>query len=165
MCIYIYNFFSHSLSWSPLFLDAIRKTPWYPQSYLPYHTPTHRKMQNHTMAEEATVEPTPPLKRIYTLPSIKVLFPLNQCKSLFRKFKTNSIKTYTSQYNKNMIHNLSNHKLTDHEFSVLIKGLFFVPTPTKTFKQKTYKCWDKFKTRMLTQYFFRSSTHDKPPPI
>ena len=120
-------------------------------------------MQNHLKMEEVTLEPTPPLKRIYTPPSIKVLFPLNQCKSSFRKFKTNSIKTYTFQYNKNMIHNLSDHKLTDQEFSVLTKGLSFVPTPTKTFKQKTYKCWDKFKTRILTQYFFRNSTHDKPP--
>ena len=84
--------------------------------------------------EEVTFEPTPPLKHIYTPPSIKVLFSQNQCKSSFRKFTTKSIKTYTSQYNENMIHNLSDHTLTEYEFSVLTKGLSFVPTPTKTFK-------------------------------
>ena len=61
-----------------------------------------KKMQNHMKTEEIiTLEPTPPLKRIYTPPSIKVLFPLNQCKSSFRKFTANSINAYTSQYNKN----------------------------------------------------------------
>ena len=93
----------------------------------------HMKMQYHVKREEATLEPTTPLKRIYTPPSIKVLFPLNQYKYSFRKFRTNCIKTYTSQYNKNMIHNLSNHSLTDDEFSVFIRGLSFVATPTKNF--------------------------------
>ena len=32
----------------------------------------------------------------------------------------------------NMIHNLSDHTLTEDEFSVLTKGLSFVPSPTKT---------------------------------
>ena len=72
-------------------------------------------MQSHMKTEEVTLEPTPPLKRIYTPPSIKVLFPLNQCKSSVHKFTTNSIKTYTSQYKKNMIHNLSDHTLTDKD--------------------------------------------------
>ena len=60
---------------------------------------------------------------------MKVLFPQNQRKSSFRKFTTKFIKIYTSQYNKNMIHNLSNHTLTEDEFSVLTKGLSLVPTP------------------------------------
>ena len=104
--------------------------------------------------EEVTLEPTPPLKRIYTPPSIKLVFPINQCKSSFRRFTANSIKTYTSQYNKNRIHNLSDHILAEDELSVLTKGLSFVPTPTKTFKQDTNRYWNKFKTRMLTQYIF-----------
>ena len=114
----------------------------------------HKETQNHMNTEEVTLEPTPPLKRIYTPPSIKVLFPLNQCKSSFRKFAANSIKAYTSQYNKNIIHNFSDHILTEDELSVLTKGLSFVPIPTKTFKQGTNRFWNKFKTRMLTQYFF-----------
>ena len=99
-------------------------------------------MQNYMKTEEVTLDPiriyTPHIhiKRIYTPPSIKVLFPLNQCKSSFRKFTTNSIKTYTSQYNKNMKHNLFNHTFTEEEFSVLTKGLSFVPTPTKTSNKK-----------------------------
>ena len=115
--------------------------------------------------EEIILEPTPPLKRIYTPPSIKVLFPLNQYKSSFRKFTANSIKAYTSQYNKNIIHNLSDHILTEDELSVLTKGLSFVPTPTKTFKQDTNRSWNKFKTHMLTQYFFRNNIHDKISPF
>ena len=111
------------------------------------------------------LEPTPPLKCIYTPTSIKVLFPLDQSKSLFRKFTTNSIKKYTSQCNKNMMHNLSDHTLTEDEFSVLTKGLSFVPTPTKTFQKETNKTWNKFKTRMLTQYFFRNNIHDKISPF
>ena len=51
-----------------------------------------------------------------------------------------------------MIHNLSDHTLTEEELSVLIKGLLFVPTPIKTFKQET-KSWNKFKTCMLTIFF------------
>ena len=115
--------------------------------------------------KEVTLQPTPPLKRIYTPPSVKVLFPLNQCKSSFRKFTANSIKAYTSQYNKNIIHNFSDHILTEDELSVLTKGLSFVPNPTKTFKQDTNRSWNKFKTRMLTQYFFRNNIHGKISPF
>ena len=64
-----------------------------------------------------------------------------------------------------MIHNLSDQKLTEDEFSVFTKGLSFVPTPTKTFKQETNKSWNKFKTRMLTQYIFCNNIHNKPPPF
>ena len=92
----------------------------------------HKKIQNHIKTEEETLEPTPPLKRIYAPPSIKVLL-----KCSFREFTANSIKTYTSQYNKNMTHNLPNHTLTEDELSVLTKGLSFVPTPTKTLTQET----------------------------
>ena len=53
----------------------------------------HKKIQNHMKTEEGTLESTPPLKPIYTPPSIKVIFPLNQCKSSFRKFTANFIKT------------------------------------------------------------------------
>ena len=66
--------------------------------------------------EEIILEPTPPLKRIYTPPSIKVLFPLNQYKYSFCKFTANSIKAYTSQYNKNIIHNFSDHILTEMNY-------------------------------------------------
>ena len=120
-------------------------------------------MQNHMKVEEVTLDPIPPLKCIYAPPSIKVLFPLNQCKFPFCKFTANSIKTYTSQYRKNMIHNLSDHALTEDEFSVLTKRLSFVPNTTKTFKQETKKSWSKFKTRMLTEYFFRNNIDDKTP--
>ena len=114
---------------------------------------------------EINLEPTPLLKRIYTPPSVKVLFPLNQCKSSFPKFTANSIKAYTSQYNKNITHNLPDYILTVEELSVLTKGLSFVPSPTKTFKQDTNRSWNKFKTRMLTQYFFRNNIHDKISPF
>ena len=52
------------------------------------------------------------------------------------KFTTKSIKIYTSQYNKNMIHNLANHTLTENEFSVFTKGLSFVPPPPKLLNKK-----------------------------
>ena len=125
----------------------------------------YKEMQNHMNTEEITLEPTPLSKRIYTLPSIKVLFPLNQCKSLFLKFTANSIKTYTSQHNKSIIHNLSDDILAKDELSLLTNGLSFVPTPTKTFKQDRNRSWNRFKTRMLTQYFFRKNIHDKIPPF
>ena len=64
------------------------------------------------------------------------------------------MKPYTYQYNKNLIHNLSDHTLTEEEFSVLTKGLCFVFNPTKTFKQEINKSWSKFKKWMLKQYFF-----------
>ena len=112
--------------------------------------------------EEITLSPTPQLKRIYTPPLIKVLFPPNQCKSSFHKFTTKSIETYTSQYNKNMIHN---HTLTEDEFLVLNKDLSFVSSPTKIFKQEINRSWNKFKTRMLKQYFFRNNIDYKPTPF
>ena len=112
------------------------------------------KMQNSHENRKNNPCACTPTKTYIQPVSIKVLFPQNQCKSLFRKFTTKSMKIYTSQYNKNMIHNVSNHTLTEDELSVLPKGLFFVLTPTKTFKQETNKSWNKFKTRMLTQYFF-----------
>ena len=64
-----------------------------------------------------------------------------------------------------MIHNLSDHTLARDEFSVLTEDLSFVPTPSRTFQHEMNISWNKFKTRMLTQYFFRNSIHDKPPPL
>ena len=123
---------------------------------------TIEKNRRKLKTEEGRLEPTPPLKRIYTRPSIKVLLPLNQCKSSFCKFTINSIKTYTSQCNKNMIHNFSDHKLTEDELLVLTKGLSFVAIPTKTFKQETYKSWNKFKTG-IPPSFKRMSSWTLPP--
>ena len=147
---------SHSLSWASLSLDTsgTRRNIWCPQPSTFPITHRHQKMQNHMKTEEVILEPTRPLKRIYTLPSIKVLFPLNQRKSSSRKFTINSIQTYTSQYNENMIHNPSDHTLTEDDLSVLNKDLYFVPTLTKTFKQETNKSWNTFKTHMPTQCFF-----------
>ena len=54
------------------------------------------------------------------------------------------------------------HISTENGLSVLTKGLSFVPTPTITFKQDTNKSWNKLKTRMLIQYFFRINIHDNP---
>ena len=58
---------------------------------------------------------------------------------------------------------LSDHTLTEDEFSVLTKSLSFVPTPSRPFQHKMNISWNKFKTRMLKQYFFPNSIHDKPP--
>ena len=120
-------------------------------------------MQNNLKRVEVTLELMPTLQRTYTPPSIKVLFPQNQCKFSFCKFSTKSIKTYTSQYNRNMIHNLPNHTLTEDEFSVLTKDLPFVSNPIKTFKHDTNRSWDQHNTRMLTQYFFCNNNYDKAP--
>ena len=155
MHIYIYIYiYLLVLSWhyesQKLLFYTIFRNPWYKKK----HLVTTIKMQNHLKTEEITLDATPPLKHIYTPPSIKVLFPLNQCKSSFRKFTANSIKTYTSQYNKNIIHNLSDQTLTEDESWVLTKGLSFATTPTKTFKKDINKSRNKFKTCMLTQYFF-----------
>ena len=62
-----------------------------------------------------------------------------------------------------MIHKISDHALTENEFSLLTKGLSFSPTPTKTFKQEINNSWSKFKTRMLKQYFFQNSVHENHP--
>ena len=92
-------------------------------------------MQNDIAREEATLEPTPLLRRICTPPSIKVLFQLQE--DLYhQKFTATIIKTHTFQYNKNMIHNLSNYTLIKEEFSVLTKSLSFVPTPPKFSNKK-----------------------------
>ena len=64
-----------------------------------------------------------------------------------------------------MIHNLTDYTLTEEEFSVLTKGLSFVPTPIKTFKQEINKSWSKFKILMLKQYSFRNGIHEKLPPF
>ena len=117
-------------------------------------------MQNHIKKEEVTLEPTPLLKHTYTTIN-KSTLSQKQCKFSFQKFMIKAIKTYTSQYNKNMVHNLSDHT-TKNEFSVLSKGLFLVRNPTKTFKQEINKSCNKLKTRIL-KVFFCNSIHDKPP--
>ena len=112
-------------------------------------------MQNHIGREGATLEPPPPVQRIYTPPSVKILFSQNQCKSSIRKFSAAAIKTYTSQYNKNAIHNpFKPLTLIGEEFSDLTKSLSFVPCPMKTYKREITKSWSNFKTYMLKQYFF-----------
>ena len=85
---------------------------------------------------------------------MKVLFSQNQCKASFRKFTGATIKTYNSQYNRNTFHNISDHLLTGKEFSVLTKGLSFVPTSPKTFKREITISSSNFKTPMLKQCFF-----------
>ena len=62
--------------------------------------------------------------------------PTKLIQILIPKIHNQFIKTYTSQYNKNMIHSLSYNTLTEDELSVFTKGLSSVTTPTKTFKQK-----------------------------
>ena len=42
--------------------------------------------------------------------------------------------------------------------------LLFSPPP-KLLRQDTNKSWNKFKTCMLAQYFFRNNIHDKVPPF
>ena len=124
-------------------------------------------MQNKVWKKGANFDPTPSLKRIYTPPSIKVLFHQNKCNPSLRKFMAKSIKTYFTQYNQNMIHNLSDHILNEDEISVFTKALSFVPTPTARNKkiQEIHKAWNNFKTRMLKQYFSRNSIYDKPSPF
>ena len=58
-------------------------------------------MQNHTGREEATLA--------YTLQWDAYIHR----HQLIEKFTITTIKAYNSQYNKNMIHNLSNHILTE----------------------------------------------------
>ena len=123
------------------------------------------KMQNHVNTEGANLDHPPPLRYIFTLLSMKVLFPQNQCKSSFRKYTSATIKTYTSRYNKTIFHNLFDHILTDKKFSVLNKGLSFVPNPIKTFKPERKKSWRNFKRRMLKQYFFLNSIHENLTPF
>ena len=122
-------------------------------------------MLNHTEAEERTLDHTSPRTCIYIPPLIKALFPQHQCKSSFRKFTIKSIKTYTPKYNKNMIHNFSDHTLTEDEFSVLTKGSSFAPTPSRTFQHEMNISWNKFMTRMLTNTFFATSFMISPPPL
>ena len=89
LCVFFFFFFFFFFVW--YCLDTMNLTGFWPS--LSLETPDIRrnidvlkKMQNHMKTEEIiTLEPTPPLKRIYTPPSIKVLFPLNQCKYFFRK--------------------------------------------------------------------------------
>ena len=90
-------------------------------------------------ALEAKIKRTPQLKHKYLPASIKVLFPQNQYESWFRKFSTKSIKTYTSQYNKNMTHDLSDHTTywlrMNSQFSPKAYSLF-PPPPTKPLNKK-----------------------------
>ena len=53
-----------------------------------------------------------------------------------------------------MIHNVSDHTLTEKELLVLTKDLSFVPTPTKNFEREITKSWSNFKTHMLEQNIF-----------
>ena len=117
--IYIYgivfNTTNLTYSWSPLSLETpdTRKIIWCTQE----NTKLHENRRSNPWAY------TPTKTHIHTT--------INKSSLLFSfcKFTTKSIKRYTSQYNKNMIQNLSDHTLTKDEFSVLIKDLSFVSTP------------------------------------
>ena len=68
-----------------------------------------------------------------------------------------------------MIHNLANHThffhQTEEELSVLTKGLFFVPNPTKTLKQEIKKSWSKFKTCICWNNTFFATEFRKRNPV
>ena len=112
---------------------------------LPYCTPS-RKMQSHMKTKEVTLEPTHPLKRIYTPPSIKSTSHKTNANLHSANSRPNPLNHIPPSTTKNMTHKLSDPTLTDDEFAALTKGLSFVPTPTKTFKQETKESWNKFKT-------------------
>ena len=117
-------------------------------------------MQNDIKREGVTLEPTPPSTRICTTINKRPL-PTKPMQILIPKIY-DQIHQSTSQYNKNIINYLSDYTLTEDEFSVLTKDLSFVSTPTKTLKQEMNKSCNKFKTRVLKQYFFCDNIHDKP---
>ena len=96
--------------------------------------------------KEVALEPTPPLKRICTPPSIKSSSHKTNANLHSANSRPNPINHIPPSITKNMTYNLSDHTLTDDEFADLTKGLTFVPTPTKTFKQETKESWNKFKT-------------------
>ena len=167
LCVVIRLIYTLGSSWSPLSLDTsnTRKDIWYPQPSPYPATDWQQNMQNHIKRKKVSIEHTPPIKHTYTPPSIKVLFGQNQCKSSLRKFATKYIKTYSYHCKNNMIYNLSDYTLAEDEFSVLTKGLSFIPIPIKTFKQEVNKSWNKLKKNTLQQNFFRNIIHDKPPPF
>ena len=96
-------------------------------------------MQNRVGKKGANFDPTPALKRIYTHPSIKVLFPKNQCNSSFIKFMAKPTKTYTTQYNQNMIHDLSDHILNEVEIWFSLKAYPFYLHQPQPFTEKFTK--------------------------
>ena len=93
------------------------------------------KMQIHIGKKEVTLESTPPLRRIHHHQLKSSSYKTNANPHLEISLRQPSKHT-PSKHNKNMIHNLCNQVLTEEEFSVLTKGLSFVPTPPKLSNKK-----------------------------
>ena len=86
-------------------------------------------------------------ERIYTIQTMKVLFPQIQCKCSFRKCVAATIKTWLAVQQKTSIIFLTTLWLRKNcQFRP--QSLFFVSTPNQTFERKITKSWRNFKTHM-----------------
>ena len=107
-------------------------------------------------------------KRNYITPSIKSLYPNSKwwkCKKTNHNKKIRLIlNDNKKKFHQNMIHNFSNHTLSNDDISLLQKGLSFVPTPTSNLnkqRQETYKETENLKQRINRTIFF--NIHKQQP--
>ena len=64
-----------------------------------------------------------------------------------------------------MIHNLSDHTLTEDEFSILTKDLSLFPPPPKSLNKKLLNPGISSRHACQDNVFFRNNIHDKPLPF
>ena len=65
------------------------------------------------------------------------------------------------QIQTDLVVNLSNYELTEHEIAVLSKGLKFIPTPTRTNKTELLADIKKFGRRMRLKEFLLDQNDDQ----
>ena len=78
--------------------------------------------------------------RNYRSPTLRKLFPdtfhRHRYRAYFQQIET-ALSVNKRQFDDMFIHNLSDYPLTDHERSIICKGLRFVPTPTNNHHGET----------------------------
>lgn len=95
-----------------------------------------------------------------------------------KKFKSKQrIKPYTANIKPHkscqnlaethkFVFNLSRHKLNDNEYSLLAKGLKFIPSPKqKNIKRRILKDFDEFARKLRCRYYFDTGAVSKHHPF
>lgn len=98
------------------------------------------------------------IKRKYTPPSPKTLFPITPTHIHPKRRWSHTLSENEKTYNAQLIHNLSTYTPTKDELDILHKGLNFVILPTSSNQQDTQQDIEKFTTNIHKRIFFYESS-------
>ena len=112
-------------------------------------------------------EPTLLMKRNYKLPSYATLFQYNRHtpRNQLRTHSRHNLQLRKTALHHKMITNTSSYPLNVNEYSVLTRGLGFIPTPPDCNNDELSKDFESFVHKIYKQFYFRNEEPFNPHPF